>query len=51
MRSRPAQQNFIFRGSAAGDDLHGAAAAVAGFDVDLEHAFQAPGPAHGGVTL
>ena len=32
----------------AGDDLYGATAAFAGFDVDVEHPFQALRPGHGG---
>ncbi len=34
-----------------GDDLEVAAAGVAGLDVDIEHALEAPGPGHGNTAL
>ena len=34
-----------------GDHLDGAAALLTGFDIDLEHAFEALSPSHGGVAL
>ena len=35
----------------AGDDLYGATAAFAGFDVDVEHPLQALRPSHGGPAF
>ena len=35
----------------AGDDPEVGAASIADIEVDVEHAFQAPGPGHGGATL
>ena len=37
--------------SRLGDDLHGAAAGLAGFDVDVEHALESLCPSHGDVPL
>ena len=35
----------------AGDDLHGIAAGLAGFDIDAEYALKPLGPCHGGMAL
>ena len=35
----------------AGDDLHGIAAGLAGFDIDAEYALEPLGPCHGGMAL
>lgn len=35
----------------AGDDLHGATAGLAGFDVDVEHALHVLCPRHHGTAL
>jgi hypothetical protein len=35
----------------AGNDLHGAATGLAGFDIDAEYALKPLGPCHGGMVL